>query len=133
MLFVLDSTSLETLREERKSKSFIADVQFSVDESKIAAATGEGTVLLCDTLTLSTLKVIDFQYSRAASQIDFSKDDRYLRIEYEPDRLAYFDILKSMPVANPNEVRDVKWSSPTFKYSFDTQGSKTRISFFISK
>jgi WD40 repeat protein len=123
MVFILDSSTFETVREERKSKSFIMDVQLSIDESKIAVSTGEGTILLCDTLTLSTLKVIDFQYCRAASLIDFSKDDRYLRIEYELDRLAYFDVLKSVPVANPNEVRDVKWSNPSFKYSFETQGS----------
>jgi WD40 repeat protein len=124
MLAVLDSQSLEVIREERKAKTHINDIQFNPSCCKLAVGTGEGTVLICDYLNLQTLHTIKLGYSRPVHRVDFSADEELVRVNYYPDRLAYYSFSEGKEVRDPTAVREVTWNTCSCSYSWTTQGKQ---------
>ena len=119
---MIDATSLEILREERKSKFAIASVSLTAENDKLGACIADGTVLICSFDTLQTIHSVNLRFSRPATLVDFNRDGSLLRIEHEPDRLSYFDLQTMQDIRDVSHVSQEVWQSKTWKFSWETQG-----------
>jgi WD40 repeat protein len=123
---LLDAPTLTPLREERKAKKWINDIQFSAKGDLIAAASADGRVHVVDR-NLTTICLVDIGVQREALRIDFDTTTSFLRIAYQPDHLVFFKLDEVTTVTDPLSVRDVLWATNSCPFSWNTQGSTILI------
>ncbi len=119
---LLDAASLGILREEKKAKKHINDIQFSPNGENIIAAAGDGRLFILD-LSLTTVKAIDIAAKRPAVRVDYSVDMKSIRINFQPDRLVFYNLENGEVESNPAVVKDVVWATHSCPYSWNTQGT----------
>ncbi len=123
-VLLLDAASLTILREEKKAKKYITDIQFSPNGEQIAMSSGDGKVYIVD-LSLSSIKLVDVGAKHhPALRVDYSADMSMMRIAYQPDRLAYYNLSDGAVEVNPMAVKDTIWATNSCPFSWNTQGKK---------
>lgn len=118
----MEASSLKIIREEKKAKKWIIDIQFSSSGQQIAAASADGRVYIVD-LMLSNLRVIEVDTQRPALRVDFSFDSSMLRIAFQPDHLVFFNLTTGEIEHNPLAAKDVEWYTHSCPFSWHTQGT----------
>ena len=132
---VLDSQSLEIVKEERKSKQFITYIYFSPNEQMLALGSDDGRVYLHDVIDYRLLSVVEtgirITSAEAAAGLkcavttfDFSADSKYLRVATSTQDLVYYQIETAVVVSHNPAVAfaDTKWASHHVPYSWTAQG-----------
>lgn len=120
-LVLLRLPDLTWIREERKLKASITDLQAIRGKEIVAVAGMDGRVLLVHPESLQTLYTLDAQSLRPALRVDVSMDTMYVRVRYQPDRMVYFNVARGEIEANPSVVKDTAWASHAVPYSWNVQ------------
>lgn len=113
---------MNIVREEKKAKRYIADVQFAPTGDQLVLCSGDGRVYVCDATSLMTLHTIDVTAKRPAVRADFSVDLTFLRIAYQPDRMIFFNLQSKEVESNPAALRDIVFATNSCPFSWNTQG-----------
>lgn len=122
-VMVLDAVSCELIREERKGKGPITDIQRTPQDDKLAVASMDGKVYIISLATLGTLHIVDLDSRRPALRVDVSADLMLVRIAYTSQRMIYYNLLTAAADANPGNAKDAKWFSASVPYSWTTQAA----------
>lgn len=131
---VLDASTLEIIREDRKSKQYITDIKFSPNGQRIAFAAGDGRVYLHESNSHYPFVVsIETPAKNCSiSRIDFSVDSKCLRMATSSRELFYYHLDQQCLVSSPMTLRDVQFHLPGVPYSWTTQGKTFfRVSSFL--
>lgn len=126
-IVVLDAQGLHTLREQKKAKTHITDIQFSSPQlggELIAVTSGDGRIFVVNIVTLVTIAAIDLSLRRPAVRVDFDTTNTILRIVYYADRLLYYNLEKARLENSPLMVRDSQFLTTSCAYSWNTQGKE---------
>lgn len=126
-IVVLDAQGLHTLREQKKAKTYITDLQFAHNGEMIAATSGDGRIYVINITTLVTIAAIDLSLRRPAVRVDFDTTNTILRIVYYADRLLYYNLVTAKLENSPLLVRDSHYATTSCAYMWNTQGNETLI------
>lgn len=122
---ILDASSLEIIREERRAKQTITDIKYGpINSDMMAVASIDGRVYLHGTRKYDLLKVIETP-SRgcAVTKVDFSKDFSTIRMSTNLDQLFFATTQNGDFISNPTLVRDLVWYQKSCPFSWFSQGS----------
>jgi WD40 repeat protein len=123
-IMILDSATLEIIREERKAKQTIMDIKYGPPHSELlAVASSDGRVYVHGTKKYELHRVIETPTRNCAiTKIDFSADGTTLRMCTNFDQLYYCTVQNGELITNPTLVRDHLWRDPSCPFSFASQG-----------
>ncbi len=91
-------------------------------------SSGDGKVYIVD-LSLVSVKLVDVAAKRPALRLDYSNDMTMMRIAFQPDRIAYYNLQNGEVEVNPVTVKDVQWATNSCPFSWNTQGTSISLPF----
>lgn len=122
---ILDASTLEIIREERRAKQTVTDLKYSPGEGEVlAVASSDGRVYLHTTKKYDLFKVIETPSRHCSvTHIDFSQDASTLRICTNFEQLFFAAVQTGDFISNPTMVRDHLWHDPTSPFTWFAQGT----------
>lgn len=129
---MVDCCAMEIVREDRKAKQSITDIQYNMLGDFLALGCSDGRIYLHSGIDYELLRTIEIpERSCGIAFLDFSLDSKYLRVSTDDSQLYVFTISGSQ-VSSPMEIRDLVWLKQTCPYSWATQGIGVNDRFSIS-
>lgn len=121
---ILDASTLEIIREERRAKQMVTDLKYSPGEGDfLAVASSDGRVYLHDTKKFTLLRTMEMPTRNCSvTRIDFSLDAATLRVCTSFDQLLFVAVASGDFIPTPTLVRDVAWHDPTCPFTWLAQG-----------
>ena len=128
---ILDASTLEIIREERRAKQTITDIKYSPGEGEmLAVGSSDGRVYLHTTKKYDLFKVIETPSRHCSvTHIDFSQDASTVRICTNFEQLFFATVQTGDFISNPTLVRDLHWHDPTCPYTWFAQGTFSVVSY----
>ena len=124
---ILDASTLEIIREERKAKQTIMDIKFGPMESEVpvlAVASSDGRVYIHGTKKYDLLMTVEVPTRTCSiTKIDFSVDGTTLRMGTNYDQLFYCTLQGGELINDPSLVRDQAWLNPSCPFAWFSQGT----------
>lgn len=121
---ILDASTLEIIREERRAKQTITDIKYGpLDSELMAVASTDGRVYIHGTKKYDLHRVLESPTRNCAiTKVDFSADASLVRMCSNFDQLFFGSVQSGDFISNPTAVRDQAWLDPTCPFTWLAQG-----------
>ena len=127
---ILRSSDLRVMHHGRNSTQYITTIQYSPNGKHLAVGSLDSVINVYDVIRGYILHSVCNDFNGFVSQLDWSKDSKYLRCNSGFFELCFYDVIGSIDFdegddaisMTPKEARDVLWSTNTCTLSWSTLG-----------